>query len=450
MKILCCVFSVLVALSSCKKYLDEKPDKKLLLPNTVEAVQGLLDNEASMNLNDPGTGEVSADNYYVTDATFNALSSEALRNTYLWLDDITLNEYANHWSRLYDIVTVANICLESLEKIQPAPANGQAWNNAKGSALLFRSKAFLTIIGYWTRAYDKSTAGTDMGIPLRLNSDYNLVSTRASMQASYDQVINDLKTALPLLPVVPRHVMRPSKQAAMALLSRAYLFMNEFDSAAVYATQYLALNSNLLNFNSLSAVATYPFPLYNTEVCMHGIMFTPLILANTRAVMDSNLYRSYDANDLRKTLFFKSNGNGTFAFRGSYNQSANLFTGVTTGEMYLVNAECLARKGQVTGAMAALNTFLATRWKTGSFVAFAASGPLAALKFILAERRKETIFRDLRWMDLKRLNREPDFQTTLYRRINGKDYSLPPGDNRYALPIPASVIAMSGMQQNPR
>ena len=65
------------AVSGCKKFLDAKPDKKLLLPDNIEAVQAMLDNDNTMNQFCPGTGEASADNYYVTDASWASLSSLA-------------------------------------------------------------------------------------------------------------------------------------------------------------------------------------------------------------------------------------------------------------------------------------------------------------------------------------------------------------------------------------
>ena len=71
------------------------------------------------------------------------------------------------------------------------------------------------------------------------------------------------------------------------------------------------------------------------------------------------------------------------------------------------------------------------------------------MALILLERRKELLMRGLRWMDLKRLNME-GAAITLTRTVNGQVYTLPPNDLRYALPIPEDVIAISGMQQNPR
>jgi hypothetical protein len=435
---------------SCKKYLDAKPDQKLQLPNTVSNVQALLDNEVTIVNSNPATGEASADNYYLTDANLAALSSMAQRNTYTWEDDITLAEYPNHWSRVYDIVTIGNVALESIDKIIPAASEQQQWNNVKGSALFLRARAFLMGLGLWAKAYDKTTAGSDLGIPLRLNSDYLAVTTRSSIQEGYERILADLKEAAPLLPLFPQHPSRPSRTAAFGMLARAYLCMGIYDSAGLYADKCLAINSTLLNYNNLNAAATYPLAQYNSEVIMHSLLSTPAMLSNTRALVDSALYKTYGASDLRKTIFFKTVGTSTYSFRGSYNGSSTLFNGITTDEQYLIKAECLARQGSTAAALATLNSLMITRWKTGTFVPFTAADANAALGIILTERRKELIFRDLRWTDLKRLNREPLWQQSISRRITGKDYILPPGDNRYALPIPASVINISGITQNPR
>ncbi len=369
---------------------------------------------------------------------------------YTWEDDITLNEYPNHWSRLYDVVTIANIALESLDKLAPAPQEQADRDNARGIALFFRAKSFLTAVGYWGKAYKKETAATDPGIPLRLSSDFNLPTTRASVQQCYDQVIADLKQAADLLPATQKVLQRASRPAALCLLARTYLFMGTYDSAGVYAAKSLQLNAALVNYNTINATPAYPIPLYNAETTAFMSMANPAILANTRAVMDSVLMASYAPNDLRLLLFFKSNGNGTYGFRGAYTQSLALFTGTATDEAWLMKAECLARAGNTGAAMDALNTLLQTRWRTGTFVPFTAATAAAALNLVLNERRKELVFRDLRWMDLKRLNLEPGLQKTIYRKLNGKGYQLPPNDNRYALPVPATVIAVSGIAQNPR
>ena len=72
-----------------------------------------------------------------------------------------------------------------------------------------------------------------------------------------------------------------------------------------------------------------------------------------------------------------------------------------------------------------------------------------ALDKILIERRKQLLMRDLRWMDIKRLNKE-GANISLRRTVNGITYSLQPNDNKFALPLPETIIRISGMTQNPR
>jgi len=72
-----------------------------------------------------------------------------------------------------------------------------------------------------------------------------------------------------------------------------------------------------------------------------------------------------------------------------------------------------------------------------------------ALGTILNERRKELLFRGLRWSDVKRLNRD-GAGIILSREINNQEFVLPPNDKRYAIALPEDVLEMTGMEQNPR
>jgi len=114
-----------------------------------------------------------------------------------------------------------------------------------------------------------------------------------------------------------------------------------------------------------------------------------------------------------------------------------------------MRAECFARAGNTAAALNDLNTLIQKRWKTGTFIPFTAANPQQALNIILTERRKELIFRDLRWIDIKRLNKE-GAAIIIKRIINGQTYQLEPNDNRYALPLPLDIINLTGIQQNPR
>jgi hypothetical protein len=97
-----------------------------------------------------------------------------------------------------------------------------------------------------------------------------------------------------------------------------------------------------------------------------------------------------------------------------------------------------------------LNELMIKRFDKTTFSKFSSNSAQAALNLILTERRKELVMRDIRWLDLKRLNKDPDHQTTIRRLLNGQVFELKPNENRYALPIPMSVIQLTGIPQNPR
>lgn len=444
--------SILLSLSSCKKFLGKKSNKQLVVPSTLKDLQAILDYNSRINFAGAASSETSADNYYINYTDYNSLSSEADRKMYTWGKDHLFDNFQNDWSRVYDLVYYANTVLEGLQKIEKNAANEQDWDHLKGQALFLRANAFSQVLSVWALAYDSATAVGTLGIPLRLNTDFNETSVRSSLADSYSKVISDVKESIALLPVTPLHVFRASRPAAYGLLARTFLWMRNYDVAGKYADSCLQLKNTLLDYNSpsVSQTATFAFQIFNPETVFYmeasGI---PPTLDPSRAKIDSILYASYTANDLRKLVFFKSNNNGTYGFKGSYTQNSTLFAGIATDEMYLTRAECYARSGDVTAAMNDLNTLLVKRWKTNTYIQMSASSASDALSKILIERRKELLMRGLRWMDIKRLNKE-GANIELKRILNGQTYSLQPNDLRFALPLPEAVIEISGMPQNPR
>lgn len=442
---------ILTVLSGCKKFLDKKPGAGLDTPDNLLELQGLLDKYNTLNYNDPGPDEVSADDYYVTYTDWSS-QTEYLRNQYTWEKENLFPNFCSEWNTPYTSAYYANTVLETINSISKTPANTTDWNNINGQALFWRAKNFFLIANIWAPAYDQSTAKTELGIPLRLSTNINEPSVRSSVEETYNRIIEDLKEAIPLLSKIPVHVVRPSKPAAAGLLARVYLSMRMYDSSYKYADLALSLKNDLMNYNTsayINSSATFPFANFNPEMIMLSIVNPPSILINSRAKIDSLLYLSYNANDLRKTLFFKSNNNGTYGFKGSYVGSNALFTGISTDELFLIRAETNARLGNVQYAMNDLNTLLVTRWKTGAFQPFVAADKTTALNIILTERRKQLLMRCLRWMDIKRLNKE-GYNIGLQRKLNDQVFTLQPNSLRFILPIPDDIILLTGITQNQR
>jgi hypothetical protein len=433
---------------SCKKYLTAKPDKALAVPSALQDLQALLDDFIDVNSNDAAATVQSVDDFYVTDNDYNTISDNQARQLYTWGTEAVFASFPNDWSYEYDKVNIANTILDNLDAIERTAANATEWDNVKGQALLLRARSFQIIAWIWAKAYDPSTASTDLGIPLRLHADFNIPSVRATLRETYDRIISDYKQCIPLLPQTPVHVLRASKPAAYALLARTYLSMRDYDNCGLYTDSCLNLFSYLLDYNSLNASASYPVKRYNNEVIMDERISVPNLFVGTKAKIDTLLYQSYTASDLRKTIFFKNN-NGFYTFKGSYEGVSAMFSGIATDEVILMKAECLARKDNTNGAMDALNSLLVTRWKSGYFVPLTAVDANNALAIILQERRKELIRRGLRWMDIKRLNKE-GAGITMKRTVEGKMYSIVPNSPRYAFPIPDDIIRFTGMEQNPK
>lgn len=437
--------------AACKKsdFLNSKPDQSLVVPTTLKDFQGILDNDRYMNGAGnngiiPSLGEIGADNYYLADADYVSNLMQNEQNEYIWAKQVYPGIDVVDWNQAYRSVFYSNIVLEGLSKINITTDQQTIWNNLEGSALFYRAHMFYQLAQVFAPPYNENSASTDLGIPLRLGTQVNDEIQRASIQQTYDKIIADLKSALALLPRDPLYKTRPSSIAVFGLLARVYQTMQNYDSAFAYANNYLQLKNTLLDYNNY---ISNPIPRFNDEVIFNCLLSVPAPIRYN--YVDTVLYSSYDLNDLRKTLFFGSRG-GKPNFGMSYD-GFQPFGGIATDEVYLIRAECYARKGNTNAALTDLNALLNKRWKSGTFTPYTATDANDALRQILSERRKELVWRALRWTDLRRLNKDPQFAITLKRIIQGQAYTLPPNDLRYVYPIPDNVISFNpGMPQNPR
>lgn len=443
-----CALVVIVIATSCERFLDEKSDKKLVVPNTLEDLQALLDNVSYTNSSYVYDAAISADDYYLPDDIYASLPEDVQR-MYRWEPDRLYLSTINSWQNMFKRIYLSNNVLNALKSIERTAANQATYDSIEGQALVLRGARFLDGAGTWCMAYDEETATTDLGLPLRLNPDFNAPSKRASVADTYAQILNDLHTSVPLLPLTSANAYRPTRPMAYALLARTYLYMRRYEQAGLYADSCLQLSSQLMDFNQLDETLRYPIPELNEEVIFQGIA-AHIALSNSYARIAQSIYDLYEMGDLRRDLFFSyQDQDETFLYRGSFSGRSSLITGPTTSEVWLIYAEAMARNGHGQEARNALNYLLSLRYKTSFFIPVEEENQIKLLDIILLERRKELLMRGTRWMDIKRLNKEGR-QIEISREIDGINYTLPPNDLRFALPIPDDIIILSGMQQNPR
>lgn len=445
-----CLFTLLIGgLSGCQKYLDAKPDQHLSTPSTLQDLTAVLD-ASTNNTNYPSTGDMASDDYFLSYTTWGALASVDARNDYVW-NAAAAND--QDWQYMYGVIENSNIVLDGLKGI---PGSGtSAYNNVKGMAYFFRGYALSQLVNVFTLPYDATTSANTSGLPLRLNADITAPTTRTNLEATCQQVISDLKNAALNLSIQPLFKTRPCKPAAFGALARFYLTLGKYKEAAAYADSCLSLYSTLIDYNTVSTTSGSPFLVFNSEVIFHATSSgRGSALSPSRARVDTGLYASYNDNDLRRKIYYKTDGKGYFSFKGDYSgtNGSQLYNGLATNEILLIRAESYARVGNIGKAIDDINLLLKNRWKSGTYTPYTSNlTPDATIKLCLQERRKELAFKsEIRWSDMRRLNQGSTYEAQPYRVLNGQSYTLQPDDKRYAFLIPVSVIQMTGIPQNNR
>lgn len=443
---------LLTLLTSCSKnWLDEKPDINSAIPETLDDCQLLLDNNALFNTRCPALGELASDDHYIVESSIPTISDN-LRNAYTWTKD---RPYVNvsDWNTIdgkgtYARIFACNLVLETLKKISPINNQNQ-WNSIKGQALFIRAKSFYELSQVFAPVFQSSNENQQFGIPLRLETNINIPTVRSTLKETYDRIINDLLEAKTLLSNTYLYKTRASRPAAFGMLARVYLSMELYEDANKFADSTLSIINSLIDYNTLNKSLSLPLPKQsNIEVIFHSSLNN--YAENTsRSRVNTQLRSSYDVNDLRSGVFFGASA-GLVTFKGYYSGETLCFSGIATDEIYLIRAECKARANDITGTMSDLNLLLKMRWnKAVLYPVMTAVDADDALRKVLIERRKELLYRGLRWSDLRRLNRDPRFSETLTRTVAGVTYTLEPNSYKYTFPIPDDIIQITGIQQNP-
>jgi hypothetical protein len=436
----------------CEEFLDERPRKNLVVPQSIADLQGLLDNSQTGSMNtSPGMWLIGSDDVWTDDLGYASYNTVAERNAYLWKEEVFDTPLSGDWTNPYRQVFASNVVLFESEKIVPSTAEERSrLDNVIGSANFYRAKAFFDLLQVFAPPYEPGGNNTTDGIILRLSPEIDQVLPRSSVGVCYAQVLEDLDLAIEKLPNLPQVFSRPSKASAWAMKARVFLSMEDYAAAENAAMQSLAIKDDLLDLNQIQEGLPFPISQLNIEVLFHSQMINYNFTTNARTFIDSTLIKSYGEHDLRKQVYFLERGPMNYTFRGHFTGSVNAFSGLTVGEVMLTAAEAKVRNGKVADGMGLLNQFLISRYEEGTFEPYSINDPAEALETVLLERRKELVFRGLRWTDLRRLNRDSRFAKTLVREIAGETFQLPPGSNRYVYPIPQEELDYSGVSQNDR
>lgn len=443
MKKLLYLFIPLTMISCDQDFLDVKPSSNTVVPTTLEDFQQLLDADFLRYTTE--LTELQTDDYYLDATYWQSMSNVVFKNSHVWADDIYETQESEQygWNIPYQQIFYANVVLEGVEKIDPTAKELITYQHVKGSAYFIRAWATHQLLQLYAPAFDVATADVDLGVPIPMKSDVNEKIARLSNKACYEQVIKDLKNAVELLGETVDFG-RPSKVAAWALLARVYLDVGEYARAHEASTNSLKLYNDLTDLNDLR-IRDFKKTIYLTFIAPATIVRSN----SNNTLISEELYADYLSTDLRKSIYFSIGNKGKPIKNSFHGLSIYCFSGLDTDEQYLIKAECEAHLDRVDDAMETLNYLLRHRIDKKAFLELSVSAREDALMIIRKERRKELLFRGVRWSDLKRYNRD-GANITLSRELGNATYSLPPNSNRWLFPIPANEIKTSGIPQNDR
>ncbi len=438
----CCAWST----GCATDFLDVKQDQSLRIPNSLEdaeaLVQGIVYNTSAREL-----AIASGDEYQLTDGIFNGLRNIYKKNAYIWADSVYLGEDIPDWNRSYYWIMYANLALEVLDRLPPNTAGA---DHIRGTALFHRAYNHYMLSQTFIPPFQQTELDI-YGLPLRLESDVSNKIGRASVSATYAQMLNDLIRASTLIEKWETNRFKPSRRACHALLARLYLLMDDYGKAYENAEICLDIDSRLMNFSELNVASNFSFPadlgLTNNEIIFYDNLATSVF--GNSAPINMHLIDLYTSGDLRKSCYFRVN-NGNYLFRGSYTGGNSLFCGLANDEIYLIKAEALTHLNRLTEANATLNNLLKHRYQPEDFVPLAINNRDQLLQEIYNERRKELVLRGTRWEDLRRLGWKEGNRESVIKKVNGVAYTLHPRDFRYTLPIPEKELEFGALSQNPR
>ena len=460
-------FSILTICCLCactENFLDVRPSVRQRVPHSLTDYGALLDNTSIMNVSSHALGMIGGDELYLTEQSYNTfpigVNNNYQKRAYTWERQIFEgNEsFKLDWNEGYKRILWTNLVLDGISDLAVSSGEQPVAEHTKGMALFHRAWNYYNLAQLFCPVYDKNSASESLGLPIRLDPDLPLKIGRSNLADTYRQIIKDLEAAKELLPVGAITIYRPNKAAALALLSRIYMQMGDYQQAYAYADECLALSNELLDYNTVDVdkpLSFTPLAADNSEVLffatLSGQMTAYMRILTSPMLVDIDLYNSYEVGDIRRDAFFLRNNDGNFSFKGSYDATLySYFTGIATDEVYLIKAECAVRLGDIPTALTAVNNLRKHRFLPEMFVAWDIQDTDELLARILEERRRELVFRGTRWEDLRRLNKESKFVKTLTRLVGDHTFSLEPGSGRYTWPSPLEAIQVGGYEQNER
>lgn len=355
-------------------------------------------------------------------------------------------------------ISTCNLLLEHVPVATEATDSER--NEVMAYAKVIRAMSYYILANYYADTYVSATAGTKLSVPLITSADINAPHKQVTIQEIYDFMIKDVKEAIEQgLPEQSRTVIHPNLGAAYAFLARVYLQMANYEEALKYADMALEQNDNLYDW--ISYYDTHKEAITKKTVIRRYrqrqgmIMWRITISVVERVILTMlpvNLIFRWNVRRVsRKEMHVFSRWKLRTVNQDTYYQglAKGYFNGagLTTCEVYLIKAECLAR--QVTGndfsaAMDVLNKVRKTRILPEIYQPLQASTLTEAIDLIRRTKDNELIFTIVPFADARRFNAEGTFARALSKTWEAADLYINPGFTSLDYAFPGRCRSESG------
>ncbi|TWW01923.1 RagB/SusD family nutrient uptake outer membrane protein [Chitinophaga pinensis] len=369
------------------------------------------------------------------------------------------------WRIHYDAIMGANMVVEKVPLVQDPTFSATDRKMYVAEGKFMRSILYFQLLNLFSQPYQVDK-GARPGIPIVTAAfDGNITyPERGTVNAAHAQIEKDLLDAIPDLSATFSDAAlargRATKGAAFALLSRLYLYREQWDKAAQYADSVLespyyklAGDYSFYDGNTMEDV----FSIQNTDTDPPGgglgwayyYRPTASTSASGACPFTASLITAFseEANDKRFLASDEGNaGNNEkrrftlkFPNIGTFKDNAPL---IRVTEMYLNRAEALVSQNGINQESIELMNALRrraglTEWDINTFATTD-----AFITAILNERRKELCFEGHRRMDILRRG----------LALRDNDPEKKAGADKVILPVPQREIDVSPAlkgQQNP-
>jgi tetratricopeptide (TPR) repeat protein len=451
--LLCTVF-LNFCLTSCDDYLDDVP-KGEKIPTTLADFEALMRYEYGCQRVDVTQALILLNDQYVSDSylAFYPL----YKANYLWdetANRINLNNSdEGTYYNGYSAISTFNLIIENALTSEEATEAEQkeVWAQAK----VLRAMTYFTLVNFYADTYNPSDAATKLSVPLITSANINAAYEQVSIQKIYDFMLKDMEEALPFLPKESATILHPNLGTGYAFYARLYLQMKNYDSALTYAqkaldenhtlfdwTTYYESNKSIIEDPESYTLTTSPMGYDYSEnyIFRHGSNY----YSSSENYLLPERADRFEAGDARFLSRWKLRTVGSSVYYYSTLSGYFNYGGITTTEVFLIKAECLARSGQINEAMDILNEVRKKRILSDVYNDLTASTEAEAMHAILKTKNNELVMTHIPFCDARRLNKEGVYTTSYSKEYNGKTYSLSPTSHLWTMPFPLGAIENPG------